>query len=265
MNKRTRIGFATILPILALSGPTFAYWVPNSVSTPVAGPVRVLQPLTHGMPASTAGMPVVGPGVANPPTSFPLTLTQLQQTIAVVDNELTQAPNGTVSVSPLGWQQSGLTGPEIAWAQQAITHYDQQINAGQLQPVLGSTGLSIARQPLSNGIMIRSFGTYGMDYDWFIARTPYWYTEYFWWGTSQMANNSATKNLVNNMTAIATGTGIASLFTWEGSWLIGLSGLVIGAYANIINNTNNQGGNFGVHINFVYTNPIPVGIYANVP
>jgi len=80
-----------------------------------------------------------------------------------------------------------------------------------------------------------------------------------------MANNSATKNLVKNMTAIATGTGIASLFTWEGSWIFGLSGLVIGAYANTINNTNNQGGNFGVHINFVYANPIPVGIYANVP
>ncbi len=47
--------------------------------------------------------------------------------------------------------------------------------------------------------------------------------------------------------------------------MVGLSGLVIGAYTNLINNTNAYRGFFGVHLNFVLGNPIPVAVYANQP
>ena len=80
-----------------------------------------------------------------------------------------------------------------------------------------------------------------------------------------MGNNTATKNLVKQLNVIAGGGFIASLFGWEGSWLIGLSGSVVGSYASQISSTNANGGFYGVHLNFVLGNPIPVGIYANVP
>ena len=54
-------------------------------------------------------------------------------------------------------------------------------------------------------------------------------------------------------------------YSWEYAWMVGLSGLVIGAYTNLINNTNAYRGFFGVHLNFVLGNPIPVAVYANQP
>ncbi len=40
------------------------------------------------------------------------------------------------------------------------------------------------------------------------------------------------------LSGVAGGTSIAGLFTWGYAWIVGLSGLVIGGYANRINNTN---------------------------
>ncbi|NMP24595.1 hypothetical protein [Sulfobacillus harzensis] len=242
------------LPILA-DGISQAAALPRSLR---------LAPVTS-IPQPPVNAPVVGPGAGAPPSSFPLSLTQLQTTINTVNAHLAQAPNGTVSVSVPVLRQAGLTGPEIAWTQQAIRAYDQKIASGQIRPIIGAARpYSLASTPQA-AITLRPLSTYGLDYTWYIARTPYWYTVYFWWGNSKMANNSATKNLVRNLNAIASGAGIASLFSWEGSWIAGLGSLVIGAYANQISSTNARGGYYGVHLNFVLGNPIPVGIYANIP
>ena len=131
--------FPMISALALLVVPMMSGGISEAATLPL--PQRPLNVIPTPPQPISATMPVVGPGVSKPPASFPLTLNQLQQTITAVNNELIQAPNGTVSVSPLGWQQSGLTGSETAWAQQAITHYDQQINVGQLQPVMGSTGV----------------------------------------------------------------------------------------------------------------------------
>ncbi len=260
MIRKITSGVA-VLTLLAM--PVLTGGISQAAS--IHRPTRLAPTASVSTPQSPLSEPVVGPGAGTPPASFPLNLEQLQATITTVNNNIVQGPNGTVSVSVPTLQQAGLTGPEIAWTQQAIASYDQRIDSGQIQPVMGArTPYSRTLAPRASDTM-RPLSTYGLSYTWYIARTAYWYTAYFWWGYSKMANNTATQNLVSNLNAIAGGSGVASLFPWEGSWIAGLGGLVVGAYANRISSTNANGGFYGVHLNFVLGNPIPVGIYANVP
>lgn len=205
---------------------------------------------------------IVGSG-ARVQKSFSLNVSQLKRTISTVNSYINQSTNGTVVVSSSILRKSGLTTKEVSWAQHAMHTYDQEILSGKTSPSGGA--FATYNVPPHTATAVIPLSTYGFDYTWYIARTPYWYTEYFWWGWSKMGNNTATKNLATNLNYIATGAGAASLFPWEGSWLVGLGGMAIGAYANQINSTNAQGGYYGVHLNFVLGNPLPVGIYANVP
>lgn len=235
--------------------------------SPLIGGVSQAASVTTSIPRnpSTIQGPIVGTMPSSPPKSFPLTLGQLRQTITTVNQKLGQSSTGMVSVSPLVLRQAGLTGSEIGWAEHAMAVYDHNIKTGMIHPVLRGGSIPYSLSSTASMATISPLSTYGMPYYWYIARTPYWLTQYFWWGYSRMGNNNATKNLVKVLSGVAGGASIAGLFTWEYAWIVGLSGLVIGAYANRINNTNAQGGFFGVHLNFVLGNPIPVGVYANQP
>jgi len=232
------------------------------VSWRMASALLALSLLGMTVPAFAAAPPAVNQMVTTPSSPMDasasvtptLTTSQTQQAISVANVYVNTAPNGTVNVSATVLAQQGLSVVQIQWVESAMNAFDAQVQTGQITPATSSGALTIL-----------PMGTYGMSRSWFIARTPYWFTQYFWWGVSRMANNSATKQFITNLQAIAVGAGIAALFSWEASWVAGLGGVVIGGFATSLPNTNNAGGNYGVNISFPLGQWIPTGWSANQP
>ncbi len=113
------------VPLLAMTTPTFAQSLP--AGPPVPSPVHTLPPVSHASPVLEPVTQVVGNVPSADMKNLPLPVAQLQQTITVVNANITQSARGLVSVTPPVLQQAGLSAQEIQWAETQIAGYNNNL------------------------------------------------------------------------------------------------------------------------------------------
>lgn len=257
------------LPLMAMSTSAFAATQPvhrSSASAQTTQRPKADSTLTADKFASTF--------TTASTTNGTLTNSQIGQAITVANEYETVGVGGAVSVSSTTLAQNGLSSAQIQWVQSKMASFDQEVQNGTVPAPVSNAAIPsglLATIPGSAPTgMASPLSTGGMAYSWYVSNNPYYLSLSRWYGTLYVMNRGGTARLLDAVNAISTGISLGSAVAEFIPFAqgVGLVGGLIGALgstaAAVVNQVNQNGGNFGVNFPAV-GGAIPVNVSANDP